>query len=189
VIIKDKEIETMQMKTKNPVTENKELGKDLNQLRKTFNLSEIESINADKKLRLKIELLENEVKNQQAKTNNALKTIENERTELKIFKNKSMIGRSETSSQTNAHPDIPYLVTDPLPPIFSMELCHKSRPIHFLSRSIPNLNSILWCPPDDEVANSAEEFLAEQYDREFKEFYIEARQQACVKHVLIFLVC
>ena len=47
---------------------------------------------------------------------------------------------------------------------------------------MPNLNSILWCPPDDEYLDAAEEFLAEQYDREIEEFYLEAREQARVKH-------
>jgi hypothetical protein len=63
-----------------------------------------------------------------------------------------------------------------------MQLCHRSRPIHFLSRSIPNLNSILWCPPDDEALDAAEEYLSEQYDREIEEFYLQARDQALMKH-------
>ena len=85
-------------------------------------------------------------------------------------------------SQTNTHLDISYLVTDPLPPIFSMELRHKSRPINFLPRSMPNLNSILWCPPDDNFTDAAEEYLADQYDREIQEFYLDAQEQARVKH-------
>ena len=36
--------------------------------------------------------------------------------------------------------------------------------------------------PDDEYLDAAEEFLAEQYDREIEEFYLEAREQARVKH-------
>ena len=47
---------------------------------------------------------------------------------------------------------------------------------------MPNLNSIIWCPPDDEYLDAAEEFLAEQYDQEIEEFYLEAREQARVKH-------
>ena len=86
------------------------------------------------------------------------------------------------SSQTNSHFDIPYLVTDPLPPIFSMELRYKTKPIHFLSKSIPNLDSILWCPPDDEYLDEAEEYLSEQYDREVKDFYLEAREKAFYNH-------
>ena len=61
------------------------------------------------------------------------------RAELKFVKSESVIQKQDAISQTKSHPDIPYKLTDPLPPIFSMELRHKSRPIHFLSRSIPNL--------------------------------------------------
>ena len=71
------------------------------------------------------------------------------RAELKAFKDKSRVEKQDISSQTDTNEDIPYKVTDPLPPIFSMQLRHKSRPIKFLSRSIPNFNSILWCPPDE----------------------------------------
>ena len=73
-------------------------------------------------------------------------------------------------------------MTDPLPPIFSLELRHKSRPIHFLSRSIPNLNSVLSCPPDDDFTYADEEYLVEQYDREIEDFYSEALEQAQVRH-------
>ena len=83
-----------------------------------------------------------------------------------------MIEQKEVPTQTDSHPDIPYL-------IFSSQLLHyKSRPINFLSRYIPNLNSILWCPPEVEYCDAANEYLADQYDREIKEFYLEAREQA-----------
>ena len=119
---------------------------------------------------------------QRLETKAAIRNIENEKAELKLLREKFHTERNEVCSQTNANPDVPYLVTDPLPAIFSSQLCYKSRPIHFLSRSMPNLNSILWCPPDDEYLDAAEEFLAEQYDREIQEFYLEAREQARVKH-------
>ena len=51
-----------------------------------------------------------------------------------------------------------------------------------VSRSLPNLISFLWCPPDDEYIDAAEEFLAEQYDREIQEFYLDAKEQARLKH-------
>ena len=63
-----------------------------------------------------------------------------------------------------------------------MELCRKSRPINLLSISIPNLNSILWCPPDNDFTDAAEEYLADQYDREIQECYLDAQEQARVKH-------
>ena len=94
-----------------------------------------------------------------------MKEHEVEREEFKVLRDKTNSHIKEASSQTSSDPDIPYKITDPLPPIFSMQLCHKSCPIHFLSRSIPNLNSILRCPPDDKILNAAEEYLSEQYDR------------------------
>ena len=108
--------------------------------------------------------------------------IKKERAELKLLREKFYTENKEVYSQTNSNPDVLYLVTDPLPPIFSSQLCYKSRTIHFLSRSMPKLNSILWCPPEDGYLDSAEEFPAEQYDREIQEFYLEAREQARVKH-------
>ena len=35
-------------------------------------------------------------------------------------------------------------------------------------------NLVLWCPPDDEILDAAEEYLSEQYDREIEEFYLQA---------------
>ena len=101
---------------------------------------------------------------------------------MKTFRDKLLVERKEVTSQTDSHPEVPYLVTDPLPPIFSSQLCYRSRPIHFLSRSLPNLNSFLWCPPDDEYIDAAEEFLADQYDREIKEFNLDAQEQARLRH-------
>ena len=133
-----------------------------------------ESLQSKNSLESKIELLENRLEYQKSETKEILQIIENE----KLIRDKLMIERKETDSQTDYHPEIPYLVTDPLPPIFSSQLCFKSRPIHFLSRSLPNLSSILWCPSD----NEAEEFLSEQYDREIQEFYLDAQEQARLKH-------
>ena len=52
--------------------------------------------------------------------------------------------------QTDQHPDIPYQITTPLPPIFNSMLCHKSKPIRFLSKSLPSLDCICWVKPPDE---------------------------------------
>jgi aminoglycoside phosphotransferase len=172
----------MKEKNKTLVAENTDLKKELNHLIKTFNMSELDSSKTNKKLKVKIELLEDEVKTQKSETNDALKVIEEERKQLKHFKEQTLNKTSESFSQTNTHPDVPYLITDPLPPIFSMELRYKSRPINFLSRSLPNLNSFHWCPPDDDFVDAAEEYLADQYDREIQEFYSDAQEQARAKH-------
>ena len=181
--LKDEEIDNVKVKNKNLVSENKTLRKDLKNLTKELDLFKCESLQSKRKLESKIELLEKRFEDQKSETEAVLSNIENERAELKLLREKFFIVKKEVPSQTLSNPDVPYLVTDPLPPIFSSQLCFKSRPIHFLSRSMPNLNSILWCPPDDEDLDAAEEFLAEQYDREIEEFYLEAREQARVKHV------
>ena len=37
-------------------------------------------------------------------------------------------------------------------------------------------------PPDDEIGDAANEYLAEQYDNEIQELYREAQEQARLKH-------
>ena len=85
-------------------------------------------------------------------------------------------------TQTDQHPDIPYLITSALPPIFSSQLCHRTPKINFLSSSVPNLDSICWIKNDDDdpYLDEAEEFLSEQYDREISNFYLEKQEQARV---------
>jgi hypothetical protein len=137
----------------------------------------------------KLEHLEATVNDETNKLRNETKVVENENVKLKKYRdkikeelklNKTKLKDSEekvaqledilnvkvkdTSCQTKAHPDIPYRVSSPLPPIFSLQLCHKSRPI-FLSDSLPNLDSVCWCKPNEDFKNEAEEALAEQYDR------------------------
>ena len=81
--------------------------------------------------------------------------------------------------QTAPNLDIPYKVTTPLPPIFSSQLCHYSRSV-FLSNSLPNLNSICWSKPCDDYSEEAEEALAQQYDRQVREFYEDERERVRV---------
>ena len=138
-------------------------------------MSKIESKDFVNKLERKIEVLKDNLKNQKVETEDALEKLKVERAELKVLKDERNIEVKEASNQTDNHPDIPCLITDPMPPIFSMPLCHRSRPIHFLSRSLPRLDSIMWCPPD-------EEYLSEQYDREIEDFYLQAQEQARVQH-------
>ena len=65
--IKDTDILTMKEKNKTLVAENTDLKKELNHLIKTFNMSELDSSKTNKKLKVKIELLEDEVKTQNQK--------------------------------------------------------------------------------------------------------------------------
>ena len=61
----------------------------------------------------------------------------------------SVLDSSKTVKiQTETHPDIPYKVTDALPPIFSKGLKKKTPVFRFLSRSIPDLQTICWSEYD-----------------------------------------
>jgi FtsZ-binding cell division protein ZapB len=180
--VKDEEIETIKTKNKNLVTDNKNLRKDFRELMQELDRAKQESFESKTRLESQVGQLENMLKDQRSETKDVLRNIEQEKAELEFFRVQSKLEKKEIASQTDSHPDIPYLVTDPLPPIFSLQLRYKSRPINFLSRSIPNLSSILWCPPDDEYCDAADEYLADQYDREIEEFYLEAREQARVQH-------
>ena len=84
---------------------------------------------------------------------------------------------STQTCQTDQHPDIPYSISDPLPPIFSSQLCHSSRRLGYLSRSLPNFNTVCWVKPDDTFQDEAEEALNEQYDRQIEEFYISEQER------------
>ena len=75
----------------------------------------------------------------------------------------------EFSCQTEQNLDVPYLVTSPLPPIFSSNLCFNSKRLT-LNKSLPNLSSIGWFGPDIEFTDEAEEALAEHYDRQVHDY-------------------
>ena len=180
--LKEVEVEPTKARNNLLVTENKALKADVKDLSKELNLSKLEGDETTNYFKKQIEFLEKSLKTQQSESVETAQKLKIERAALKTFRDKSRIEKQDISSQTNTNEDIPYKVTDPLPPIFSMELRHKSKPIKFLSRSIPNFNSILWCPPDDDFSEAANEFLADQYDREIEEFYLDAREEARVKH-------
>ena len=92
--------------------------------------------------------------------------------------------QSSISCQTDPHPEIPYNITSPLPPIFNSQLCHHTKPIRFLSRSLFNLDTIDWVEvtPEDIIRDEAEQALCDQYDREIEHFYIEAKDKAVALH-------
>ena len=78
-----------------------------------------ESLQSKIKLESKVELPEKRFKDAKSETEVVLSNIENERTELKLLREKFYTEKEEFPSQTNSNPDVPYLVTDPLPPILS----------------------------------------------------------------------
>ena len=126
--------------------------------------SEIQTLKTDmKNLKKKCKLIEEKVEEMKSiDIANKAKTIE---TDVKVC-------------QTDSHPEIPYDVTAPLPPIFSLQLCHATPPINFMSRSLPRLDKIRWCEPSEYMVDDAEEYLNYQYEQEIEEFYRDAKNKA-----------
>ena len=81
--------------------------------------------------------------------------------------------------QTDCHPEIPYDVSYPSPPIFNSDLCFFSPRIRILSRSLPSLDSICWVKttPEDELRDEEEEALNKLYDDQFEQFYLMERDR------------
>ena len=75
--------------------------------------------------------------------------------------------------------DIPYRVTDTLPPIFNSKLCQLTKPI-WLSKSVPNLTQLVWVSMSEEetLCEQAEQALGVLYDEEVANFYMEAKMNA-----------
>ena len=82
------------------------------------------------------------------------------------------------SSQTCSTIDIPYAITDKLPPIFGSKLCIQTRPV-FISNSLPNLDTIVQVKTSEEdlLRDAAEEALSCMYDDEVTAYYEEARRK------------
>ena len=115
-----------------------------------------------------------QLKATKSKSDNDLRKLDKKLKKLELRK-----CSKTASTQTSCTVDIPYHVTDPLPPIFSSRLCRKTKPIH-LSNSVPDLGQILWVTTteDDILRDEAEQVLSDIYDSEISSFYEEARYQA-----------
>ena len=87
--------------------------------------------------------------------------------------------RKTSSCQTDEHPDTPYAIIEPLPPIFSYKFCLLTPRIKHLSNSLPNLDTVLWVNTTEEerLRDDAEEALAEHYDDQVKQFYLDQKEQ------------
>ena len=87
--------------------------------------------------------------------------------------------KNSVEVQTVSSVDTPYLVTDPLPPIFGSQLCKKSKSV-FLYKSLPDLSFLSWVSftEDDILRDQAEEALNWLYDMEIENFYLDARERA-----------
>ena len=84
------------------------------------------------------------------------------------------------SCQTDPHPDLPYKITCPLPPIFSSQIYHHTPRIRFWSRSLPKLDSVsLWNKTDaDLIEEEIADYEADLHDREIADFYENKRDVA-----------
>ena len=97
----------------------------------------------------------------------------------KLAKTETKREKQSKSSQTVSGIDTPYLISEPLPPIFGSQVCTQSKSI-FLSRSLPDISKVALVniTADDILQEAAEEALIAQYDEEINVFYEEARQIA-----------
>ena len=86
---------------------------------------------------------------------------------------------SNTSSQTQITIDTPYTVDEPLAPIFGSHLCVKTK-APFLSKSLPDISTLVFVniSEEDKLRDAAEEALSNQYDRNIKDFYNDAKIKA-----------
>ena len=86
----------------------------------------------------------------------------------------------QVSCQTNGSIDIPYLVTEPLPPIFGSQLCYRSKAIPYISKSLPNLSTLSWVcvTAEDLLVDAAEQALNELHDSLIDDFYKNAKAKA-----------
>ena len=82
-------------------------------------------------------------------------------------------------SQTDTHPEIPYSIHEPLPPIFGSSLVRKSKSV-FMRRSHPNLKTIRWREFTEEDLINDELGIIEmqQYDSEIQHYYNEAKEKS-----------
>ena len=99
--------------------------------------------------------------------------------EKKLKKLEPKINWASISCQTSSSVNLPYLITEPLPPIFSSRLCVQTKPI-FMANSMPDLSTLVFIEDSEEmrIRDAAEDALNYQYDREVARFYEEARCRA-----------
>ena len=85
------------------------------------------------------------------------------------------------ASQSDRNSEMPYQITSPLPPIFNSQLRYKTKPVKFLSKSLPSLDAICWASPSDSE-DDLDEMLSDMYDQEVKDFYTTERERLRAEH-------
>ena len=98
----------------------------------------------------------------------------------KHLKDLKSIRKESVTCQSNHTSDVPYLISEELPPIFGSQLCQKRRAVNFLSGSLPDLSIFSWVKITDEdiLREEAEQALNAQYDRRVEDFFEEAKRTA-----------
>ena len=170
----DDEIQVLQRNLQNSETVAKRLNKKLND----------DKIKRDKETKLLVKDFKSEIKSwkknlglersEKIKAEKKLATVEND---LKKYTSKSW---RSISCQTKYSPDIPYKITAPLPPIFGSQLCYTSKTVPYMRRSLPNLSTLSWVTVTEEeiLLDKAEQALNEQFDKQKRDFYEEAKNKA-----------
>ena len=130
-----------------------------------------------KSLKTQIKSWKKELGLERSKKIKAEKKIDILENDLKKLKS---VSKESVSCQTTHTPDVPYSVSDKLPPIFGSQLCKQSKTVHHLTRSLPDLSTLSWVKftAEDIIADEAEQALNEQHDREINDFYREAKNTA-----------
>ena len=165
------QVQDLQRNLQNSKNAARKLNKELND----------EKLKHDKLTKLNVKNFKSEIKSwrkslgteraEKIKAERKLAAAENH---LKYF---TSVCKKSTPCQTTNTIDTPYEVTAPLPPIFGSQLCHKSKPILFMTRSVPNLATLSWVRKTEEetMIDEAEQALSEQFDRQISEYYEDAK--------------
>ena len=200
-----KKIQDMEKDNLKTLSDKKVILNKLSTVEKDLAESTILSENRIAALSKKIKSKEKEVYNLNTKFDNSSETISKLKSELSLIRTskskadkeckrlaerlKKMEFRKEfkaVSVQTASSIDIPYCVQDPLPPIFSSQLCWKTKPIH-LTNSVPNLTQLLWVSKteDEMILEEAEQALGDLYDHQIASFYEEAKLKAAAARTCV----
>ena len=172
---KNKNIVDLEASNKNREATANRLNKALSENKTKYDQEKVE---ANKDLRQQIKSWRKELgqeRKEKIKVEEKFDALKKEVEDAKT--NQLMIKSVNTFTQTEEHPDIPYDITSPLPPIFSSQLCHITPKLRFLSKSAFHLDTICWVKPDDSYQEEAEEALNQQYDRNIEEFYLSERDR------------
>ena len=169
IVRKDNKIESLETSVKNLKVENRQGHVELTRITK-------EKV----KLQNQLEKIEERKKSVSKSTLTiSVDSSEASTSTAGISSEPTTLAKCSQSSQTDSHPEIPYKIEAPLPPIFSSSLVFKSRPV-FWTRSHPNLSKIRWRNVTEEeiIDDEIEAIEMEKYEHEIEDFYKEAAEKS-----------